>query len=536
MDPLANISTRNTPQTERADARQTANRGGGYSFTVSDRERLKRFLTLGTEGGTFYAGERELTKEAAGVVFRMAETDHEHLVLTIIDVSVRGAAPKPNPALFALAVASSVGKPEERALALAALPGVARTGTHLFTFAGYVEQFRGWGRSLRTAVAGWYTDTEFDRLAYQVVKYRQRGGWTHRDLLRLSHPKTDEAHRAAIFDWVTHGKVGEDTPTMIRAYLKANEDGEPMSNIAALVREFRLSWEMLPTAALSERVVWEALVDNEMPLGALVRQLPRLTRLGVLKGDRLGEVVRRLSDQDELRRARIHPMNLLVAQRTYASGESLRGDTTWTPVRRIVDALDEGFYLSFGNVEPAGKRTLLALDVSGSMGWSSIGGLPITPREASAALALVQMSTEPEVEVVGFTGGARGPYAYHRTPSVEPLTISPRQRLDDAVRAISNLPFGPTDCSLPMEYALENGLEIDTFVIYTDSETNGGRSHPYQALRRYREKTGINAKMIVVGMTATDCSIADPSDPGMLDVAGFDVSVPGMITEFSRGI
>jgi 60 kDa SS-A/Ro ribonucleoprotein len=41
---------------------------------------------------------------------------------------------------------------------------------------------------------------------------------------------------------------------------------------------------------------------------------------------------------------------------------------------------------------------------------------------------------------------------------------------------------------------------------------------------------------VVVGMTATGFSIADPSDPGMLDVVGFDGAVPSLITEFARGL
>ena len=47
---------------------------------------------------------------------------------------------------------------------------------------------------------------------------------------------------------------------------------------------------------------------------------------------------------------------------------------------------------------------------------------------------------------------------------------------------------------------------------------------------------GIDAKLIVVGMAANEFSIADPDDPGMLDVAGFDLSVPNLISEFSRGL
>jgi 60 kDa SS-A/Ro ribonucleoprotein len=36
-------------------------------------------------------------------------------------------------------------------------------------------------------------------------------------------------------------------------------------------------------------------------------------------------------------------------------------------------------------------------------------------------------------------------------------------------------------------------------------------------------------------MTATEFSIADPSDAGMLDVVGFDTATPQLITDFSAG-
>lgn len=117
-----------------------------------------------------------------------------------------------------------------------------------------------------------------------------------------------------------------------------------------------------------------------------------------------------------------------------------------------------------------------------------------------------------------------------------PLPVSPRQRLDDVIRGVSGLPFGATDCALPMRYAIDNGLDVDTFIVYTDNETWAGDEHPHQALRRYRDTTGIPARLVVVGMTASHFTIADPTDPGMLDVAGFDSAVPNLIAEFSRGI
>ena len=61
-----------------------------------------------------------------------------------------------------------------------------------------------------------------------------------------------------------------------------------------------------------------------------------------------------------------------------------------------------------------------------------------------------------------------------------------------------------------MLWALAKKVLVDTFVIYTDSETWVGSIHPVQALLDYRRKTGIPAKLVVVGMVSNGFSIADP--------------------------
>ena len=529
MDVLRKINIRITPQQQKATAKQVANSTGGYVFALDDVARLRRFLILGVDGGTYYTSAQSLAVDNVKVLERLASEDPRTLVDTIVQVSTSGAAPRQNPALFALAYATSV--PQSRDAALGALPQVARTGSHLFTFARYVEQFRGWGRGLRRAVGSWYTGRDADSLAYQAVKYRQREGWSHRDLLRLAHPRTDDASLRATFDWITHAGLGETTPALIEGFIKAQQATDAAA-WARIVRDYCLTWEMLPAAALTQPVVWEALLDVGVPMTALMRQLPRLTRLGLLPaiGGRTKEVCAQLTDAKRLRAARVHPVNVLVAQRTYASGTSYRGTTEWTPTTKVTDALDAAFYAAFGAVEPSGRRTMLALDVSGSMDWS-VSGMGITAREASAALALVQLATEPEAVAYGFSDVGRW-----GDSALTQLDISPRRRLDDALAAVDAMGFGGTDCALPMLYAIKQKLKVETFVVYTDNETWAGKVHPYQALQRYRERSGIDARLIVVGMTSTGFSIADPDDPGMLDVVGFDAAVPNLISEFSRGL
>ena len=158
-------------------------------------------------------------------------------------------------------------------------------------------------------------------------------------------------------------------------------------------------------------------------------------------------------------------------------------------------------------------------------------------RTASAALALITANVEDSYEFIGFTGGG---YGYGRSDGrvkigkgpVSVLPISPKQRLDDVVRMISGLPFGTTDCSLPFTWAQEQKLPIESFAVYTDNETYAGRIQPSQALRQYRQATGIPARSVVVGMTATNFTIADPKDAGMMDVVGFDTAAPQIMSDF----
>jgi 60 kDa SS-A/Ro ribonucleoprotein len=543
---------RRVPQSAPLRPDQVANSAGGFAWAVDTWTRLRRFLILGSEGGSYYASEWTLTRENARAVEQCLAEDGPRAVEEIVRVSRAGRAPKNDPALFALAMAAGAADERTRRAALDALPVVARTGTHLFQFAQFVEAFRGWGRSLRRAIGRWYASKDVDAVAYQAVKYRQRDGVSHRDLLRLAHPGRVvrsgnptldvSPEHARLFEWIVRGGATDGLPRMVEGFARA-QTATSARAAAALVREYGLPREAVRSEHLTSREVWEALLED-MPMTALVRNLATMTRVGVLAAGSAGtaKVVEQLGDAERIRRARVHPIALLAALRTYQSGRGVRGRGEWNPVRAIVDALDAAFYTAFGNVEPAGKRLLLALDVSGSMTSGRVAGVPgLTPREASAALALVTAATEKQYEIVGFFAGRggyvkRGRHVWQGyTDGLTPLAISPRQRLDDAVKTVDNLPFGGTDCALPMLYAQAQEREVEVFVIYTDAETWAGDVHPVQALREYRRTSGIDARLVVVGMVSNGFTIAAAADPGMLDVVGFDTATPQLVSDFARG-
>jgi 60 kDa SS-A/Ro ribonucleoprotein len=118
--------------------------------------------------------------------------------------------------------------------------------------------------------------------------------------------------------------------------------------------------------------------------------------------------------------------------------------------------------------------------------------------------------------------------------TIDPATGLPTMSISDALKLVE-LPFSSTDCSLPMVRALENREQVDAFVIYTDSETYMGKIHPQAALEEYRRATGIDAKLIVVGMTSNCLTIADPKDLNTLNLSGFDTATPRLINDFIGG-
>jgi len=325
---------------------------------------------------------------------------------------------------------------------------------------------------------------------------------------------------------VTQEELSDALPKLVHDFVRVQR-AEDVSEVVRLIEANpNITWEMIPTKFLGEAKVWEVLLPN-LPMTALLRNLARMTANGVLKPlSRTTQFVAdRLTDEERIRKARIHPVAILAALATYRQGHGTRGRLSWEPVPEVIDALNSAFYLAFRNVPATGKRWLLALDVSGSMSAGSIAGIPgLTPCMASAAMAMVTARVEPHHHIMGFAHEFR------------PLGITAEDSLEEAMEKAHDSNFGGTDCALPMLWALENGVEVDVFVVYTDSETWYGDIHPAQALQKYRREMGIPAKLVVVGMVSNGFTIADPDDAGMLDVVGFDTATPNLIADFATDV
>jgi 60 kDa SS-A/Ro ribonucleoprotein len=535
---------------QRTDAHEAQNNAGGFSFQVDQWQQLTRFLVLGSAGGTYYVNEQKLTADNADAVIKCIKADGVCTVGIIQAISHAGRAPKNDPALFALALCFKHGNKATRDAATEAFPNIVRIGTHLLHFMQFADAMKALssssGKSALQAVRNWYQNERVQHVAYQLMKYQSRDKWAQRDALMLAHAKPQNAEQAVLFNWVRRGweGVGNDPhPMPALQQIWAMERAKKASSaeeVCWLINTYNLPREAIPTNWLNDKQVMQALF-TKMPLTALIRSLSNYTAKGFYdSSESVEKVVQRITDSQSLRASRVHPFQMLIASYTYASGRSLRGSSTWTPNPIIVQALNGGFLNSFHNAVPIGNRIMVGLDVSGSMWSGTVNDVPgFTPALAGGALAYFLSKTEQFVDTMAFTASTANRWSGRTTgPDIAgfvPFNVGNSLQHTLAVTQSLSHQMGATDCALPMLYGAQKKVDIDTFIVITDSETWAGHVSPAQALRDYRaqRQSLYPAKLVVLAMVSNPFTIADPKDAGMLDIAGFDAATPALLADFA---
>lgn len=485
-------------------------------YFITPVQMLERFLLMGSFG-SYKANDKfaDFPKEVLDTIETIFECFPQEAFEVLFNVCIDRKAPRKPPVLLALAAALNLESTRAQAEGLATTQ--ISTGTDQFVLTKFLLDYgRGKGRSFKRHANTLYRtldrqDGEYARtkLALQMIKYRNRAGWTHRDLLRVSHYKPTERNND-LFKWVV-GK-GPAKHDLILAYEAASVVTTPAEAVKLIQEVPNLSWEAFPTEVMANRDVWENLLPG---LGntAIIRNLGRMSALGV----DLNPYLERITSAGE----GLHPVASLSAWKVYSQGKGLKGSLVWAANPGVIQALEAGFYASFGELTKSQAKVCFGIDVSGSMSAhaSTVPGLNC--REVAAAMVMVAMKQQPYM-AFGF--------GHHLTP----LDIRDDWSLSQVMSYMAAIPYGATNCSLPMQFCTaQNIADVDLFAIYTDNETNQ-REKPSVALNQYRAAHNPDAKLATVALMGGAFSIADPNDPGQVDFVGFDPSVPSVMVSLAE--
>ncbi|XP_029380416.1 RNA-binding protein RO60 [Echeneis naucrates] len=541
MEPLGNT-------TKASSSNHTLNStgAGGCPWEVNDKARLCRFLCYGSEGDIYTArDEGRVTMESAGaLLILLQEGRGPEVVEEIKKFTQDGRAVRLGPSFFALALCSQHSELKTRQAAFKALKEVCRHPSHLFSLIQYKKELKEgmkcgiWGRALRKAVSDWYNEQDAMSLAAAVTKCKQREGWSHQDLLRLSHTKPANEAIALISKYVTKGwkevqvayadKENSEEVVKLLSYLEVVEKVKHScdeTEVINLIEEHKLDREQLLTDHLKSKQVWRALL-KEMPLQSVLRILGKMTSNKILEpaGLETQAVCDRIQSETALRKAKIHPFSILLASESYKRGQGYQGKTKWEPDSSILKAMDSAFYKSFMNVEALGKRFVVAVDVSTSLS-SVVPGTSVSTAVAAAAITLIFANTEIDTQVLAYSEGA-----------LVPCRISTDMTLAQATVELVKIPGGNTDCTLPITWATENGKAVDMFIILTNNPLWTFSASPVESLKKHRQISGANSKLVMCGLTSIGHTLADTEDRGLLSICGFDLGAFTVICNLAQDL
>lgn len=376
------------------------------------------------------------------------------VVETIREFSIENKACKATPVIFALSICCRCNDHKTKDAAYKILSDVCRIPTHPFEFIKYCRDVNpngdGWGRAHRKGVSMWYQNYSNKKggiplLTFHMTKYKSRFGFTHRDVFRLCHIKTDyDALGYPIYhfcryqnqtdtNWSKHLELAKQQEGFEQSELKKvidllqvfddakNCDDEEMMKRMILEHHPFLVREHVPTELLNSKEVWGALM-RFMPMTAMIRNLDKMSNLGLLESDGFGETltVDKLMSKELLKTAMVHPITLLVAEKAYSKGqsESKKQRLNWEVNPKVRKALKEAFYVTVNHVETTGKRYLLAICMNGSVNAHETRTPIITARDVAAAMAMVTGRREQYCDVVAFSGNRLTEYVNVREAPV----------------------------------------------------------------------------------------------------------------------
>lgn len=561
-----------------------------FTHTISLKDYITRILILGSKNNKYSSSSKgvdECTKQY--IQEQILAGNGEQILNVLREIYIAGRAPKQEPTFM---IHAMLCKASDIVLRKSALEFIKeyRTISQIYSWKNFHSKTpnsdgsktKGFGRAVKRELNNWILAKTPEHLRYQITKYMSRGEWGIKDLLKCIHTKTGSGD-----DRIFKDKEGNDKPiktknngpatetdlvlrfivdgsdkmvelatkhTLLESptykYLKAIdccknmtelENPKKLEFLLKTIQHFRLTREQVPTAALAIPVVQIALLTNEdktkvtMPMTALLRNLANLTRLGLFDNAHILElVVNHLKNVEVIAKARVHPVHVLTAWFTYRKGHGKMSKHSWTPNMDIIRALEEMFYLSFKNVSPTGKRLCFLIDCSGSMTGDSLCE-GVTNAEIVALLSMVFS----RAEVNATKPVSHSFYLFTSGKGNEGLMdisdiIHAKATFDDVLTAVERSDWASTDISKGIVQAMKFRRFYDGFVVLTDNDVNSGIK-PSIALQQYRRALNIQAKLAVVATQASDISIADPEDKGMMDFCGFDSHGPKILQEFFSG-
>lgn len=485
-------------------ATNTRNSEGAPAYCFKPEHALAQYAATGCLNSTFYASAEMQAKE---VLALCASVEPEFIALTAIYCRERGFM-KDMPALL---------------LAMLAVRDVKLLGEVFHRVIDNGKMLRNFVQIMRSGVTGrkslgtapkrmireWF-DARSDEALFNASVGQAP---SMADIIKMVHPKPKDASRQSLYGYlIGREHKADDLPEKVRRFeaFKAGLNTEVPD----------VPFQMLTSLDLRERE-WTEIARNAS--WQMTRMnLNTFARHGVFEQRGMSELIaNRLSNREEIRRARAFPYQLLAAYKN--ADEKVP--------REVRNALHEAMEIATENVPVIDGKVYVCPDVSGSMSWSVTGlrqGATSAIRciDVAALVASAIVRRNRDAEVLPFE------------QDVVDVRLSVNEPILKNAEKLASIGGGGTSCSAPLALLNRRNAKGELVIFISDNESwvDAGRGRGTALMAEWNAFKSRNpgARLVCIDIQPYATTQAAERED-ILNIGGFSDQVFDVIAEFAAG-
>ncbi|MFG0286027.1 MAG: TROVE domain-containing protein [Phycisphaerales bacterium JB039] len=490
-----------------APAAGAINEAGGAAYAMSAEHQLAQYVATGCLNSTFYAS----AASQLDTMLRLCQrVEPEFLARTALYCRAEGHM-KDAPALMcAVLSVLSPGLMAEVFDRVIDSPKMLRNFVQIMR-SGVVAR-KSLGTLPKRLIRQW-----LDARSDEAIFFASVGNDPSlADIVKMVHPRPQTASRAALYGYL----IGRDhdasaLPQIVKDYevFKAGKARE-VPNVP---------FQMLTSLPLGPGD-WKQIARNGS--WQMTRMnLNTFARHGVLEDEAMVTLIaNKLADPKLVERARVFPYQLLTAH-VMASREM---------PRNILRSLEAALEIAVRNVPELPGRTVVCVDVSGSMhspvtGYRKGSTTAVRCVDVAALMAAAVLRRNVDADVMPF---------HDRVLDVR---LNPRDTVMTNAEKLASMPGGGTNCSAPLAELNRRKSEVDTVIFVSDYESwidtsSGSWRSGTETMRQWEQ---IRARCPKARLVCIDVqpqgSTQAPNRADILNVGGFSDAVFDVVGQFASG-
>ncbi|XP_066247165.1 RNA-binding protein RO60-like isoform X2 [Euwallacea similis] len=538
--------------------------------SLSFEDKLKRMIYLNHIDPHFYIGDPDkyqldMSLSRHDTMCQIIESDLREFFF-VLDIANKDVnLPRRSIIFFILGklIGTPELKPEQNQKISAKITELIQSSEDLFNFVKYYTKWKPASKipsSVQKIIRRFYTNKTPNELANCVAEVQGMYKWSHKDLIKLAHFKSDSPLKNTVINYILTGKssdkASEEELKVLDKIKSSDELRKTKESVDAvpILTTHKFSIHQVPSSLQQNFDVWSAAIQN-MSISQILPYLLKLYKHSFLKsGSTISNYLLDLFT-NPMQINNVYPMEVFIYMKRFEKGgkpmdvkliqylqeekklseADLKKAQSRPEIKcpHIVNALNKGFDLACSNFVPTNKRYMVTIDVTAEAKRAHcIGSKFLSLQEAAVAFAIFLLRVEKDVIIATF-----------KDDKIDLLSAGKKVSFMDLLKKVTEQKSAYSWLYSPVEWASSEKKHVDVFVNFIHNsyankipkEKNLTKAK-YEPIVKYRSKVNLpNSKILNFAPAERNITLYGETPSNVLDILGFDTMACRVAECFFRG-